>query len=249
MDETTQQETNQTNNKKETNKGRKKGGETKTTFVGVAEASRICGMHPHTLRKYAREDKIKGYTTPSGQTKFDKNYLEQMCGLFKESLTEHEPKGEDKRNYIYIRVSSRKQLDDLERQVDFIRNYRPEYNSYDVIRDIASGINYKRKGLETLLDSCIQRTIGDVVIAHRDRLCRFGFELVRMFIEKSGGKVIVLDDERNKSTEQELSEDLLSIIHIYSCRQMGKRSYKNKQTLEMFENKVETITESKENIE
>ena len=105
--------------------------------------------------------------------------------------------------------------------------------------DIASGINFNRKGLQTILDSCIQGTIGEVVIAHRDRLSRFGFDLIKIIIEKAGGKITILDDENNKSTEQELAEDLLSIIHIYSCRQMGRRSYKITQS-KSAENQNET---------
>ena len=133
-----------------------------------------------------------------------------------------------KQNYIYTRVSSKKQSNDLYRQIEFIRNKRPEYSSYISISDIASGINFKRKGLATILDASLQGTVGEIIIAHRDRLCRFGFDLIKLIIEKQGGKITVLDDEQNKSSEQELSEDLLSIIHIYSCRQMGKRSYKTK---------------------
>ena len=214
-------------------------------FIGVSEASKICGMHPHTLRKYAHEGKIKCYKTPSGQSKFDKSYLVEMCSSanFIEKIPQNE-----KIDYIYCRVSSKKQLDDLERQIDFIRKYRPQYNTYTIISDIASGINYKRKGIETILDSCVQGTIGEIVVAHRDRLCRFGFELIKLFVEKNGGKIIVLDDERNKSTEQELAEDLLSIVHIYSCRQMGKRSYKNKQNNKVSENQIETDGETEENI-
>ena len=97
------------------------------------------------------------------------------------------------------------------------------------ISDIASGINFKRKGLQTILDSCIQGVIGEVIVAHRDRLSRFGFDLIKLIIEKAGGTITVIDDTQHKSTEQELAEDLLSIIHIYSCKQMGKRSYKTKQ--------------------
>lgn len=220
--------------------------ENNQAFVGVTEAARICGMHPHTLRKYANEGKIKGYKTPSGQTKFNRSYLEEMCKCVPD--IEKVPTIE-KTNYIYTRVSSKKQMDDLERQVDFIRTRRTEYNTYTTLSDVASGINFKRKGLETILDSCIQGTIGELVIAHRDRLCRFGFELIRLFVEKSGGKITVLDDERNKSSEQELSEDLLSIIHIYSCRQMGKRSYKNKQANEINKDKTETILPSEKIIE
>jgi predicted site-specific integrase-resolvase len=86
------------------------------------------------------------------------------------------------------------------------------------------------------LDAALQGTLGELIVAHRDRLCRFGFDLIKLIIEKQGRKITVLDDERNKSSEQELSEDLLSIVHIYSCRQMEKRSYKAK-----IENNKNTI--------
>jgi predicted site-specific integrase-resolvase len=94
---------------------------------------------------------------------------------------------------------------------------------------VASGINFKRKGLQTILDSCLSGTIGEIIVAHKDRLCRFGFDLVKLIVTKSGGTITVINDKENKSTEQELSEDLLSIIHIYSCRQMGKRSYQTRK--------------------
>ena len=214
-------------------------------FIDIKEASKICSMHPHTLRKYADEGKIKCYKTPGGKRKFDRESLEKYCNP---SIIDEEIPKTDRINFIYARVSSKKQLDDLARQIDFIRGKRKEYDSYTVISDIASGINFKRKGLETILDACLQRTIGELVIAHRDRLCRFGYELIKLFIEKCGGKITVLDDERNKSSEQELSEDLLSIIHIYSCKQMGKRSYKVKQLLKSTESEIKAENTSEESI-
>ena len=96
---------------------------------------------------------------------------------------------------------------------------------YKLISDIGSGINFKRQGLNAILDSCMQNNIGEVVIANKDRLSRFGFDLIKLIIEKAGGKITIINDEQNKSTEQELAEDLLSIINIYYCRQMEKRQY------------------------
>jgi predicted site-specific integrase-resolvase len=133
-----------------------------------------------------------------------------------------------KQNFIYARVSTKKQMDDLSRQIEFLR--RPEYSEYILIEDIGSGINFKRKGLSTILDSCLQNNIGEIVIAHRDRLCRFGFELIESLVTKAGGKITVLNNTEEKTCEQELTEDLLSIIHVFSCRQMGKRSYSSRKT-------------------
>ena len=121
-----------------------------------------------------------------------------------------------------------KALDDKSQKISQGIFYEGQiFDSYKLISDIGSGINFKRQGLITILDSCLQNNIGEVVIAHKDRLSRFGFDLIKLIIEKAGGKITIINDEQNKSTEQELAEDLLSIIHIYSCRQMGKRKYTN----------------------
>ena len=197
-------------------------------FISIRCASKFTGLCPQTLRKFADENKIRTYKTISGQRKFDKRHLQEMCN----TLSFISKKKDDtKQNYIYARVSSKKQMDDLSRQIEFIRTNKPEYDAYTIISDIGSGINFKREGLSKILDSCMQRNIGNIIIAHRDRLSRFGFDLINIIVQKAGGKIIVIDDERDKSSEQELSEDLLSIIHIYSCRQMGRRKYKNKNKI------------------
>ena len=198
----------------------------KIDYISILEASKITGLSIQTIRKLGDKKEIKCFKTPSGHRRFNKQDLEKFC----DSNTINEEKSENTQvNYIYTRVSSKKQLDDLSRQIKYIQQQKPEYSSYISISDIASGINFKRKGLQTILDSCIQGIIGEVIVAHRDRLSRFGFDLIKLIIEKAGGTITVIDDTQHKSTEQELAEDLLSIIHIYSCRQMGKRSYKTKQ--------------------
>jgi predicted site-specific integrase-resolvase len=136
-------------------------------------------------------------------------------------------------------------MDDLSRQIGYLRHYTPEYDSFTTLEDIGSGINFKRKGIQALLDRCLSGRIGTVVVAHRDRLSRFGFDLIKSIIEKAGGKIIVIDDTQGKSSEQELAEDLMSIVHIYSCRQMGKRSYsftRNKDS----QDKTETVGSTKD---
>jgi len=95
--------------------------------------------------------------------------------------------------------------------------------------NIGSGVNYKRRGLQTILDACIQRTIGEVVVAHRDRLARFSFDLIESIVQKAGGKITVLADTTGKTGEQDLAEDLLSIVQIHCCGQMGRRKYKKSE--------------------
>jgi predicted site-specific integrase-resolvase len=193
-------------------------------FVSIREASSITGLEAQTLRKLADQQTLPCYKTPAGQRMFDRLGLEKMC----HPTSTNTQVSKNKTNFVYTRVSSKKQMDDLSRQISYIKCQRPEYSSYTFVSDIASGINFKRKGLSTILDACLQGLVGDIVVAHRDRLSRFGFDLLELIVSKCGGKIVVLDNQGNRSSEQELSEDLLSIVHIYSCRQMGKRSYRSK---------------------
>ena len=196
-------------------------------FVPLRDAVRYTGINAQTIRKLADQQKIRSYKTLTGQRKFDKQHLEELCGCITNNQNEIVM---ERKNYIYARVSTRKQMDDLERQIEYIKSQREEYGTYEVISDVASGINFNRKGLSKLLDLCLQDSIGKIVVAHRDRLARFGFELIKSIVEKKGGELVVLSEDENKSSEQELAEDLLSIVHIFTCRQMGKRSYKKKIT-------------------
>jgi putative resolvase len=194
-------------------------------FVSIGKAALFTGLCTATIRSLADSSKLPCYKTPSGQRRFNIKDLQKMCDT---DVSHQEIPDIPKQNYIYARVSSKKQMDDLSRQIEYLKSINDGmYSSYNLVYDIGSGINFKRKGFNTILESCLQKNIGTIVVAHRDRLCRFGFELVESIILKSGGKLIVTDDESHKTTEQELSEDLMSIVHIYSCRQMGKRKYNN----------------------
>lgn len=209
-----------------------------TQFISIRDAIQITGIGVATLRKMADQKKIRCYKTFSGQRKFHKDSLVQMC----KDLISDSPVTETstKQNFVYARVSSKKQLDDLQRQITFLQNGKPEYANYITISDVASGINFKRKGLNTILDSCLQHTIGNLVIAHRDRLCRFGYELIEQLVKRSGGNIVVLDQtDRVVTSEEELASDLLSIVHIYSCRQMGKRKYTSNRSNEVHQSKTE----------
>lgn len=193
-------------------------------FVPIRVASSITGFSDQTLRKLHDSNVLEGYKTPSNQRMYSIDSINRFC---KTSATTE--KEEDRVNILYARVSTKKQKDDLDRQIDFLRQHKREGVEYLLIADIGSGINFNRKGINTILELCVQGAIGEVIIAHKDRLSRFGFDLFNSIIKKAKGTITVIDSDTNKSTEQELAEDLLSIVHIYSCRQMGKRSYSTKK--------------------
>lgn len=121
----------------------------------------------------------------------------------------------------YIRVSSQKQKDDLDRQRAYMHSRFPDH---EIIADIGSGINWKRKGLLSILDRANKGALHEVVVASRDRLCRFAFELIEHVLKQKGVKLTVLDAV-DSSPEEELSDDLMSIVQVFCCRRNGRRRY------------------------
>ena len=117
-------------------------------------------------------------------------------------------------------------MDDLERQKCYFKSRYPDHK---LVTDIGSGLNWKRKGLKTILDLAMQGNISEVVVAHRDRLCRFAFELLEWILLRCEVQLVVLNGPKGQSSDSELADDILSIVHVYSCRQMGKRRYSHKK--------------------
>ena len=189
-------------------------------FVKPKEVQETLGIQASTLRSWADQGKIRFIRTPYGQRLYDRHDLLSLLNVPLSSPSVQ------KQKYCYCRVSSSKQMDDLERQISF---FRQEFPDHILVSDVASGINWKRKGLQTLLERSLSGNISEVVVAHRDRLCRFAFELLEFIFRLHDTRLIVLDQETNQSSDRELADDILSIVHVYSCRSMGKRRYKNKK--------------------
>lgn len=199
-------------------------------YIPLREVCKLIQLAPKTIRSWGKAGQIKTFTTPSNQLLY---HRQSVLALVDGVPIAQEP-SQEKTNFVYCRVSSKKQADDLLRQVQCMR---AQFPTHTVITDCASGINFKRKGLKTILERAMSRSIGNVVVAHKDRLCRFGFELVEAIINIGGGSITVLDNQdKHMSTEQELAEDLLSIVHIYNCRQMGKRRYTKQNIVQIIEN-------------
>lgn len=183
-------------------------------LVPIRKAVLLTGLSPNTLRKYADNGTIKA-VKPNGRTRlFDVTDLYNLRGV-----------AEDHPSVVcYCRVSSAKQKDDLARQVAFMREQFP---NAEIIKDIGSGLNFKRKGLQSILQRLMQGHKFTLVVAHRDRLTRFGSQLFEFMLQQNGGELMVLD-KIEVSPQQELTEDLLAILHVFSCRLHGLRRYECK---------------------
>ena len=184
-------------------------------YVPLGKIKKHYGVSSGTLRKWADEGKIDSIRTPGGHRLFKSPEPEET----KETPgTALEPPGDV---VVYIRVSSTKQKDDLERQRTYMLAQRPGSR---VVKDVASGINWKRPGMLSLLDGAVDGTVKEVVVASRDRLSRLGFDILEWMLRRHGCKVTVLQSA-DQSPEEELSDDLLSIVQVFCCRRNGKRRY------------------------
>lgn len=188
-------------------------------------AMEVLGVSTDTLRKWHSEGKIEAIrTSETSQRLYN---VEGFVNRFRTgSLASFT--NDEKRIIGYCRVSTRSQANDLTRQVESMRERYP--NSI-IVEDVGSGINWNRKGLQSIIRQVLAGEVSDVVIHHRDRLCRFAFELLEFLFDQCGTKIVVLEQIGNEQNlDQELADDLLSIIHIFSCKKMGRRRYQNKTT-------------------
>lgn len=193
-----------------------------TLYYKTSDACKILGIKEGILRKWDAEGKIKAIRTPGGIRLFDITSIDPSSNLFA-IRQKKEPVA-----IFYSRVSSIKQKDDLERQKEYIRNSCSEqYERYQEITDVGSGINYKRPGLLRILGLVKEGNVSHVVVASKDRLARFGFELIEWLCKEFGTKIVVLNTE-DTTPEEELGTDLMSIVQVYCCRWNGRRRYKTK---------------------
>ena len=182
-----------------------------SNYIPLKKAVEITGLHPHTLRKYADRGDIPSFRIPNGDRRFD------VSGFIRQ-----------KRSVVcYARVSQPKQRGDLDRQAEFLSE---KYENCEVVKDVGSGLNFKRKGLNAILERAMSGESLTVVVTYKDRLARFGFDLIERIITRSGGEVVVLN-QINTSPVEELTRDLTAIITVFSSRLHGLRSGKIKKDL------------------
>ena len=128
-----------------------------------------------------------------------------------------------KKKICYCRVSSRKQEGDLERQIEIMKINYPEY---EIITDIGSGLNLKRKGLEKIIDMSIKGEIEEVIVTYKDRLARFGYDLIEMILKKySNAKITIINKNEKQTSDEELVKDIISIMNVYVAKINEMRSH------------------------
>ena len=201
-------------------------------YYSAKTVTQILGVTAQTLRNWDREGKLKPSYVKSNGYRY---YSEDLILSYTQ-----EKKTKKNLNIIgYARVSSKKQSDDLERQVNSLKTYLDTKNqNYEIITDIGSGINYKKPGLRKLIEKINKKEVDVIVVLYKDRLLRFGFELVEYFAELNNVKIEVLD-KIDKNQDHELVEDLVQIVTVFSSKLQGKRKKKTKEIINEFSQNLE----------
>jgi len=206
-------------------------------YYSSKTVSQMLGVTAQTLRNWDREGKLKpSYVKSNGYRYYSEDSILSYT---------QERKTKKNLNVIgYARVSSNEQSDDLERQVNNLKTYLDsKYSDYEIITDIGSGINYTKPGLKKLIEKINRKEVDLIVVLHKDRLLRFGFELIEYFAELNNVKIEVLD-KIDKNQDQELVEDLVQIVNDLSCKFQGKNKTKTKELIDEFSQKIEKTYEN-----
>lgn len=186
-------------------------------------ASDVLKIHYNTLYKMAENKEIDSAVIGKQRMYDVKKYLSEK-GINQTTA--------NKKRICYCRVSSPKQKEDLKRQVDYMKK---EYPYHEIITDVASGLNYEREGLKKLLVYAMEGELEEVVIAYKDRLTRFGYEMIEWIIkEKSNGKIKVLNNNEEMTPTEEISKDIVAIMNVYTAKINGLRKYKKPLTDEVL---------------
>jgi predicted site-specific integrase-resolvase len=185
----------------------------------ITEAATFLGRHVKTLQMWDREGTLTAFRSPTGRRYYDEESLRAFAGLPADTR--------ERKLVAYCRVSSQSQKPDLKNQIQIVQEYCKSvlFEKAEIIEEIGGGLNLKRKKFLSLIDDIVGGNIKGLVVAHKDRLSRFGFELVQHLCVKNRVSLYVID-RQEASPEQEMVQDLMAITHCFSARLYGLRNYR-----------------------
>ena len=209
-------------------------------LIDIKEAADILGVSPTTLRRWEQDGKLIPERTSGGHRRYDISKIRP--DLY------HSNHNEIKVTIAYARVSSHDQKPDLERQKQVLEMYCAAQGwDFEVISDLGSGMNDYKKGLTKLLKRILSGEIGRLVLTHKDRLLRFGAELIFAICQAKEVEVVIINKGEETSFEEDLAKDVLEIITVFSARLYGSRSRKNQKIIDGIKQVVEDADISTQN--
>ena len=205
-------------------------------IISIGQAAKMLGVHVQTLRNWEKSGKLKPDSiSPGGTRRYNSDTIMRISGR---ELIQIEK--DDRVTIAYARVSSQDQKEDLKRQAQVLELYCAEHGyRYELITDLGSGMNYYKKGLTSLINRILGDGVKRLVLTHKDRLLRFGAELIFSICEAKGIEVVIINKgEDQASFEEDLAKDVLEIITVFSARLYGSRSGKNRKIIEKLQESV-----------
>lgn len=200
--------------------------------ISIGKAAELLGVSVDTLRRWEAAGKITAFRTPQGHRRYD---LSELHGVPKNGPV-------NQLTIAYARVSSYDQKKDLVRQVQLLESFCASRGWHcEVLQDLGSGLNYKKKGLTKLIQLICARRICRLVLTNKDRLLRFGAELIFALCEQFGIEVVLINAPSDSSFEDDLAQDVLEIITVFSARLYGSRSRKNKRLIETLKDVADSL--------
>ncbi len=191
-------------------------------YLSIGQASSAVGVSVSTLRRWERAGMLTATVrTAGGHRRYDLRLLQEKCGVLRHSAS--------RLTIAYARVSSSDQREDLERQKARLEAFcAASTDEFEVIHDLGSGLNYKKRGLKRLIHLMIAGMVERLILTHKDRLLRFGAEIIFYLCAYFGTKVEMIDDDRILTDEEVLTRDVIELMTVFSSRLYGKRAHKNK---------------------
>ena len=190
------------------------------TNYKLGDFAELLGVSVKTLQRWDREGILKANRTPTDRRYYTYDQYLQFKGIKMEK--------DNRQTVIYARVTTRNQKEDLQNQVTFLRQFCNAKGMIvdQCIEEYGSGLNYNRKKWNQLLEEVMEQKIKTIVVTHQDRFIRFGYDWFERFCEKFHTTIVIVNNEE-LSPQEELVQDILSILHVFSCRLYGLRKYKN----------------------
>ena len=205
-------------------------------IISIGQAAKLLGVHVQTLRNWEKSGKLKPDSiSPGGTRRYNSDTIMRISG---KELPQIEK--DDRVTIAYARVSSQDQKEELKRQAQVLELYCAEHGyKYELITDLGSGMNYYKKGLTALISRILDNGVKRLVLTHKDRLLRFGAELIFSVCEAKGVEVVIINrGEEKASFEEDFAKDVLEIITVFSARLYGSRSGKNRKIIEKLQESV-----------
>ncbi len=188
--------------------------------VSIGQASSLLGVSVVTLRRWNKLGKLNSFRTFGNHRRFNLNDILDIINPSKNKL-----------HVAYARVSSHDQKKDLDTQIKRLELFIDKNEHKMLISDLGSGLNYKKNGLKKLINLITSSQIHTLYLTHKDRLLRFGSELIFSLCHTFGTKVVIVDAVISSTFEQELAQDVIELMTVFSAKLYGKRSHKNKKVI------------------